>query len=336
MLALITGITGQDGSYLSELLLDKGYQVFGIIRRNATCTSTKHLEHIRERLHLRYGDMTDSVSILSVLQEMKALDRPCEIYHLAAQSHVMVSFQSPIHTMQAGIIGTQHLLDAIRLVHFQKQVKFYHASSSEMFGLVQRIPQDEKTPFYPRSPYAISKQAGHCATINARESYGLFACNGILFNHESPRRAPTFVTRKITSGVNSIATGKQQFITLGNLNALRDWGHAQDYVEAMWLMLQQPNPNDYVISSNEQHSVREFCEIAFALKGFQLKWQGEGVEEMGLDQNGFVRVKVDEKFFRPAEVETLLGDSTFARTTLNWKPRRNFIHLVKEMVNSEM
>lgn len=333
-IALITGITGQDGSYLAELLLEKGYEVHGIIRRASTF-NTKRIDHLYQdpheedvRLFLHYGDLTDSSSINRLIDKIK----PDEIYNLAAQSHVGVSFDSPEYTSEATGIGTLRILDAIRDCNLC--TKFYQASTSELYGgLPESAPQNEKTPFYPKSPYGVAKLYSYWITINYRESYNIFACNGILFNHESPRRGETFVTRKITRGAVSIYLGKQDKLYLGNLDAKRDWGHAKDYVEGMWLMLQQEKPGDYVLAMNETHTVREFCELAFKELGFEIQWIGEGVEEKGIDKNtGKVLIEVDKRYFRPSEVELLLGDSSKARKELNWKPKYTFIQIIKEMI----
>lgn len=336
--ALITGITGQDGSYLSELLLDKGYEVHGIIRRSSSY-NTGRIDHLYQDLHksgvrlfLHYGDLTDSANIKYLLSTIK----PHEIYNLAAQSHVRVSFDMPEYTGNVDALGTLRLLDAIRCCNFDHKVKFYQASTSELFGKVQEIPQSENTPFYPRSPYAIAKLYSYWIVINYREAYGMFAANGILFNHESPRRGPTFVTRKITQAVARIKSGLQECLYLGNLDAKRDWGHAKDYVEAMWLMLQQDYPIDYVIATGEMHSVREFVLKAFKEADINIHWEGEGVEEIGIDDRGKVRVRVDERYFRPTEVEMLIGDASRARKELNWFPRVSFDNLVSEMVQSDM
>jgi GDPmannose 4,6-dehydratase len=342
--ALITGITGQDGSFLAEFLLEKGYDVHGIIRRSSSF-NTGRIEHLyldewvrdmkqSRLLNLHYGDMTDSSSLIRIIEETK----PCEIYNLAAQSHVKVSFEVPEYTADADAIGTLRLLEAVRILHREDVTKIYQASTSELFGKVQEIPQSEKTPFYPRSPYACAKLYGFWITKNYRESYGMFASNGILFNHESERRGETFVTRKITLAAARIRKGLQDKLYLGNLDALRDWGYAKDYVECMWLILQQDKPDDFVIATGEQHSVREFTTLAFREVGIDLRWEGKGVDEVGIDiATGRVLVAVDPKYFRPAEVETLLGDPTKARTQLGWNPRKtSFEELVKIMVKSDM
>ena len=335
--ALITGITGQDGSYLAELLLEKNYQVWGIIRR-ASDINTHRIDHLysNENLVIKYGDMTDGPNLLHIMYEVKStypnLER-LEIYNLAAMSHVKVSFEMPEYTADADGVGVLRLLEAIRSSGLIDKCRFYQASTSELYGLVQEVPQRETTPFYPRSPYGVAKLYGYWITKNYRESYDMFACNGILFNHESPRRGPTFVTRKITRGLNMILKGEREDLIMGNIDAKRDWGHAKDYVEGMWRILQSDTPNDYILSTNEFHSVREFIEKAFALKGFNIKWRGEGVNEIGYDEkSGRELIKISERYFRPAEVEELLGDSTKARTELGWTPRYSFDDLVREMV----
>jgi GDPmannose 4,6-dehydratase len=327
--AFITGITGQDGSYLTELLLDKGYEVHGIIRR-ASSINTKRIDHIYDKITLHYGDLTDSSSLTKTLQAV----RPDEIYNLGAQSHVKVSFELPEYTAQVDAIGTLRLLEAVKMLGLQ--TKIYQASTSELYGLVQEIPQKETTPFYPRSPYGVAKLYGYWITKNYREAYNMFACTGILFNHESPRRGETFVTRKITKAFRNIMNGEQDVLYLGNLNAKRDWGHAKDFVEAMWLMLQQDMPDDYVIATGEQYSVREFVEKVAAYHGIDLSWRGEGLEEVGYDNaTGDVYVKVDPKYFRPSEVDTLLGDSTKAKKELGWCPKYSFNDLVQDMCENE-
>lgn len=330
--ALITGITGQDGSYLAELLLEKGYEVHGIIRRSSSI-NTDRINHIYEKIHLHYGDLTDALNVTRVIQLVK----PDEIYNLGAQSHVKVSFELPEYTAQVDGIGTLRILEAVRLLGLEKSIKIYQASTSELFGLVQEIPQKETTPFYPRSPYGVAKLYGYWITKNYRESYDMFACTGILFNHESPRRGETFVTRKITRAFyNMVMEQTQDCLYLGNLNAKRDWGHAKDFVEAMWLMLQQDKPEDYVIATGEQYSVREFVEKVASYHGIDLAWRGEGLDEVGYDKNTEdVYVKIDPKYFRPAEVETLLGDSTKARNELGWEPKHSFEQLVKDMCENE-
>ncbi|EKY01179.1 GDP-mannose 4,6-dehydratase [Porphyromonas catoniae] len=342
--ALITGVTGQDGSYLAEFLLDKGYEVHGIIRRSSSF-NTARIEHLyfdewvrdmkRNRsINLHYGDMTDSSSLIRIIQTTQ----PDEIYNLAAQSHVKVSFDVPEYTAEADATGTLRLLEAVRILGLERKTKIYQASTSELYGLVQEIPQRETTPFYPRSPYGVAKLYGYWITKNYRESYGMFAVNGILFNHESERRGETFVTRKITLAAARIAAGQQDKLYLGNLDALRDWGYARDYVECMWLMLQHDQPEDFVIATGEQHSVREFTERAFAHVGIELRWQGKGVQEQGIDKaTGRVLVEVDPKYFRPAEVETLLGDPTKAKTLLGWNPQKtSFEELVRIMVEHDV
>ena len=336
--ALITGITGQDGSYLAEFLLEKGYEVHGIIRRASTF-NTKRIDHLYQdpheedvKLFLHYGDITDSSNLNILIEKIQ----PTEIYNLAAQSHVGVSFDSPEYTAEATGVSTLRILDAIR--ESGVKTKFYQASTSELFGgLPDTAPQSEKTPFYPKSPYGVAKLYSYWITVNYRESYDIFACNGILFNHESPRRGETFVTRKITRAAAAIHLGMQDKLYLGNLDAKRDWGHAKDYVEGMWRILQQDKPQDFVLSMNETHTVREFVELAFAELGYELEWQGSGVDEKGIDKNtGRVLVEVDPRYFRPAEVELLWGDSTKARTELGWEPKYSFMDLVKEMVQSDL
>lgn len=342
--ALITGITGQDGSFLAEFLLDKGYDVHGIIRRSSSF-NTGRIEHLyfdewvrdmkrRRLINLHYGDMTDSSSLIRIIQELQ----PDEIYNLAAQSHVKVSFEVPEYTADTDAIGTLRLLEAVRMLGLDKKTRIYQASTSELFGQVQEVPQRETTPFYPRSPYGCAKLYGYWITKNYRESYGMYAVNGILFNHESERRGETFVTRKITLAVARISAGLQDKLYLGNLNARRDWGYARDYVECMWLILQQDEPDDFVIATGEFHSVREFTEHAFARAGITLRWEGEGVDEKGIDiATGRVLVEVDPKYFRPCEVEQLLGDPTKARTKLGWNPRKtSFEQLVHIMVDHDM
>ena len=342
--ALITGITGQDGSYLAEFLIEKGYEVHGIIRRSSSF-NTGRIEHLyldewvrdmhqKRLINLHYGDMTDSSSLIRIIQTVK----PDEIYNLAAQSHVKVSFDVPEFTAETDAVGTLRLLEAVRILGMEKKTKIYQASTSELFGLVQEVPQKETTPFYPRSPYGVAKLYGFWITKNYRESYGMFAVNGILFNHESERRGETFVTRKISLAVARIAQGMQEKLYMGNLDSLRDWGYARDYVECMWLILQHPVPEDFVIATGEMHTVREFCTLAFAEVGIDIRWEGTGVEEKGIDKaTGRVLVEVDPKYFRPAEVEQLLGDPTKARTLLGWNPRKtSFEELVKLMVEHDM
>ena len=343
-IALITGITGQDGSFLAEFLLDKGYEVHGIIRRSSSF-NTGRIEHLyfdewvrdmkrRRLINLHYGDMTDSSSLIRIIQELQ----PDEIYNLAAQSHVKVSFEVPEYTADTDAVGTLRLLEAVRMLGLGGKTRIYQASTSELFGKVQEIPQRETTPFYPRSPYGCAKLYGFWITKNYRESYGMYAVNGILFNHESERRGETFVTRKITLAVARIAAGMQDKLYLGNLNARRDWGYARDYVECMWLMLQQDRPDDFVIATGDDHSVRDFTDLAFRRAGITLRWEGEGIDEKGIDiATGRVLVEVDPKYFRPCEVEQLLGDPTKARTVLGWNPRKTtFEQLVNIMVDHDM
>lgn len=342
--ALITGITGQDGSFLAEFLIEKGYEVHGIIRRSSSF-NTARIEHLyldewvrdmhKKRLvNLHYGDMTDSSSLIRIIQMVK----PDEIYNLAAQSHVKVSFDVPEFTAETDAVGTLRLLEAVRILGLEKKTKIYQASTSELFGLVQEVPQKETTPFYPRSPYGVAKLYGFWITKNYRESYGMYAVNGILFNHESERRGENFVTRKITLAVARIKQGMQDKLYMGNLDARRDWGYAKDYVECMWMILQHPEPQDFVIATGEMHTVREFCQLAFAEVGINLKWEGTGVDEKGIDiATGNVLVEVDPKYFRPAEVELLLGDPTKAKTILGWNPRKtSFEELVKLMIKHDM
>ena len=342
--ALITGVTGQDGSYLAELLIEKGYEVHGIIRRSSSF-NTERIEHLyfdqwvrdmkqRRALNLHYGDLTDSSSLIRIIQQIQ----PDEIYNLAAQSHVKVSFDVPEYTAEVDATGTLRLLEAVRILGLEQRTRIYQASTSELYGLVQEIPQRETTPFYPRSPYGVAKLYGYWITKNYRESYGMFAVNGILFNHESERRGETFVTRKITLAAARIAQGMQDKLYLGNLDALRDWGYARDYVECMWLMLQHDQPEDFVIATGEPHSVREFTEKAFREAGIELRWEGSGIEERGIDQaTGRVLVEVDPQYFRPAEVETLLGDPSKAKQLLGWNPQKtSFDELVRLMVTHDM
>lgn len=332
--ALITGITGQDGSYLSEFLLNKGYEVHGL-RRAASVFNTERIDHLLSdkslNFHLHYGDLIDSSNLNRLLEEIK----PDEIYNLGAQSHVHISFQLPEYTAEIDGIGTLRLLDAIKGTGIK--TKFYQASTSELFGKAQEMPQTENTPFYPRSPYGVAKLFSFWTVKNYREAYNLFACNGILFNHESPRRGRIFVTRKVTEGIADIKAGRNTKIMLGNLDAKRDWGYAPDYVEAMWLMLQQEAPDDYVIATGETHSIREFCEEAFKLAGYEIAWQGQGLEEKGVDKNtGQILIEVDPKYFRPAEVDILMGDSSKAQAKLGWKPKVTFKELVKIMLESDL
>ena len=337
--ALITGITGQDGALLAEFLMLKGYEVHGIKRR-ASLFNTQRIDHLYQDPHetarkliLHYGDMTDSTNLIRILQQVQ----PDEVYNLAAQSHVAVSFESPEYTADVGALGAMRLLEGIRLLGFEKKSRYYQASTSESFGMVQEVPQTEKTPFYPRSPYACAKLYAYWITVNYREAYGIYACNGILFNHESPTRGETFVTRKITRAMSRIYLGLQDCLYLGNMNALRDWGHARDYVEMQWLMLQQEEPDDYVIATGEQHSVREFVDTAARELGITIKWEGEGVNEKGINAaNGKVIVAVDPRYFRPTEVETLLGDPSKGKEKLGWEPKIGFEDLVKEMVRADL
>lgn len=342
--ALITGITGQDGSFLAEFLLEKGYEVHGIIRRSSSF-NTERIEHLyldelvrdmhrRRLLNLHYGDMTDSSSLVRIIAEV----RPDEIYNLAAQSHVKVSFDVPEYTADTDAVGVLRLLEAVRILHMEKTCRIYQASTSELFGKVQEVPQSETTPFYPRSPYAVAKLYAFWIMKNYRESYGMYTANGILFNHESERRGENFVTRKITLAAARISEGLQEKLYLGNLNAMRDWGYACDYVECMWLILQQPEPDDFVIATGDYHSVREFTTLAFARVGINLRWEGEGLDEKGIDEaTGKVLVEVDPRFFRPAEVEQLLGNPAKAREKLGWNPRAtSFERLVEIMVDADL
>jgi GDPmannose 4,6-dehydratase len=336
--ALITGITGQDGAYLAELLLAKGYEVHGIKRRTSLI-NTDRIDHLYEDPHvsgrhfiLHYGDMTDSLSLLHVIQKVQ----PDEIYNLAAQSHVAVSFEEPEFTANADAIGALRMLEAIRILGLEQKSRFYQASTSELYGLVQEVPQRETTPFYPRSPYAVAKLYAYWITVNYREAYGIYACNGILFNHESPLRGETFVTRKITRALARIKLGLQDCLYLGNLSALRDWGHARDYVEMQWLMLQQERPEDYVIATGVQYSVRDFVDAAARELGMDLRWQGKEVEEHALDARGRTVVAVDPRYFRPTEVQSLLGDASKARRQLGWTPKISFGELVSEMVREDL
>ena len=324
--ALITGITGQDGSYLAELLLSKGYEVHGIKRRSSSI-NTNRIDHLFNdpNLHLHHGDLTDSTNIISIVGDV----RPDEIYNLGAQSHVQVSFETPEYTANSDAVGTLRLLESMRLMKL-KDTRFYQASTSEMFGLVQEVPQRETTPFYPRSPYGVAKLYGHWITKNYRESYDMFACSGILFNHESPRRGETFVTRKIARGLHDISTGKSDTLLLGNLDARRDWGHAKDFVSAMWMMLQHDEPMDFVIATGEQHSVREFVEACAPYFGMHIEWRGSGMDEVGICNDKLV-ISLDKKYLRPAEVDTLLGDASLAKKTLGWEPTTTFEQLVQDI-----
>jgi len=336
--ALITGITGQDGAYLAEFLLNKGYIVHGIKRRSSLF-NTDRIDHLYQDPHvkdrrfiLHYGDMTDSTCLIRIIQEAQ----PDEIYNLAAQSHVAVSFEEPEYTANADALGALRMLEAIRILKLEKKAKFYQASTSELYGLVQEVPQKETTPFYPRSPYAVAKLYAYWITVNYREAYGMYACNGILFNHESPVRGETFVSRKITRGLARIKLGLQDCLYMGNLNAKRDWGHARDYVEMQWLMLQQEQPEDFVIATGRQYSVRDFIHASAKELDLKIKWQGEGINEKAFDENGNCIVAVDPRYFRPAEVESLLGDPTKAHQKLGWKPKITFEQLVKEMVHEDL
>lgn len=336
--ALITGITGQDGAYLAEFLLKKGYMVHGIKRR-ASLFNTDRIDHLYQDPHvsnrnlvLHYGDLTDSTNLIRIIQQVQ----PDEIYNLAAMSHVAVSFDTPEYTANADGIGTLRILEAIRILGLEKKTRFYQASTSELYGLVQETPQKETTPFYPRSPYAVAKLYAYWITVNYREAYGMYACNGVLFNHESPLRGETFVTRKITRALARIKLNLQDCLYLGNMDSLRDWGHAKDYVEMQWLMLQQDKPEDFVIATGVQYSVRDFVNAAAKELGIQITWQGEGVDETGTDHNGNVIVKVDPRYFRPTEVETLLGDPTKAKEKLGWIPKTSFEDLVAEMVREDL
>ena len=347
--ALITGITGQDGSYLAEFLLKKGYEVHGLKRRSSSFNTSRidklfYNDNYKDRFFLHFGDLSDASNLSFLINDIS----PDEIYNLAAQSHVSVSFNIPEYTSDINALGSLRILEAIRLLGLEKKTKFYQASSSELFGLVQEIPQTEKTPFYPRSPYAVAKLYAYWITINYRESYGMYACNGILFNHESPRRGETFVTRKITRGLSRIVVGLDDYLSMGNLDAMRDWGHAKDYVEMQWLMLQQDNPDDYVISTGKQFSVRDFIIWSAEELGLELKFEGKGINEVGKiakivnnDLNdrfnvGDIIVKVDKKYFRPAEVETLLGDFSKARDKLNWSPKISAKEMCKEMISKDL
>ncbi len=336
--ALITGVTGQDGAYLAEFLLEKGYEVHGVKRRTSLF-NTARIDHIYEDPHrpdprfvLHYGDMTDSSSLIHIMQKVQ----PDEVYNLAAQSHVQVSFEEPEYTANSDALGVLRLLEAIRILGMEKKTKFYQASTSELYGLVRETPQTETTPFYPRSPYAVAKLYGYWIVVNYREAYGMYACNGILFNHESPMRGETFVTRKITRGLARIKVGLQKELFLGNLDAKRDWGHARDYIEMQWLMLQQEKPQDFVIATGEQYSVREFVQRCAKLLELELTWSGTGVEEKAVDRDGNTVIAIDPRYFRPTEVETLLGDPSKAKRELGWTPRTSFNELVREMVESDL
>jgi len=337
--ALITGITGQDGAYLAEFLLNKGYEVHGVKRRTSLF-NTDRIDHLykdpheqNRRMILHYGDLTDGSNLIRILQQVQ----PDEVYNLAAQSHVQVSFETPEYTADTDALGTLRLLEGIRLLGMEGRTRFYQASTSEIFGKVQETPQTENTPFYPRSPYGCAKLYAYWITVNYREAYGMYACNGILFNHESPMRGETFVTRKITRGLARIHVGLQDCLYIGNLNSLRDWGHAKDYVEAQWLMLQQEKPEDYVIAAGKQHSVREFIEMSARELGLAIQWRGKGSDEQGVNPaNGRVIVAVDPRYFRPTEVDTLLGDPAKARAKLGWYPKISFAELVREMVQADL
>jgi GDPmannose 4,6-dehydratase len=336
--ALITGVTGQDGAYLAELLLQKGYVVHGLRRRSSSFNSGR-IEHLYRDLHsedvrffLHYGDLTDATNLIRLIQQIQ----PDEIYNLAAQSHVYVSFETPEYTANADGLGTLRMLEAMRILGMEKKTRFYQASTSELYGKAAETPQRESTPFYPRSPYGVAKLYAYWMTVNYREAYGMHASNGILFNHEGPTRGETFVTRKITRAVAAISAGRQPKLYLGNLDAKRDWGHARDYVDGMWRMLQQAEPDDYVLATGETHSVREFVDVAFAEAGIAITWKGTGVNEKGLDKNGRVLVEVDPRFFRPAEVDILCGDATKARVKLGWTPKQKFADLVQEMVRHDV
>ena len=342
-IALITGITGQDGSYLAELLLEKGYMVYGMKRRHSYIV-TSRIDHLLDKIHLFYGDMNDAISITHILSKIKDIhfsdkymsDR-LEIYNLAAQSHVQISFSMPEYTAESAALGPLRILEAIRNLDMVKYARFYQASTSEMFGLVQEIPQKETTPFYPRSPYGVAKLYAHHLVINYREAYGMHACSGILFNHESPRRGQNFVTRKVSLAVANIVNGDPKPITMGNIDALRDWGHARDYVKGMWLMLQQEKPDDYILSTGEQHTVREFIEKAFLVVGKTVRWEGLGADEKGYDADtNALLIVISPEYYRPTEVETLLGDCSKAKTALGWSHEVNFLDLIKEMVDHDI
>ncbi len=341
MIALITGITGQDGSYLAELLLDKGYEVHGILRRSSSF-NTKRIDHIREQLHLHYGDVLDMSSLTSILSHINDImvkngeKSRLEIYNLAAQSHVKVSFEIPVYTTMTDGMGTLHLLEAVRSINLDKRCKIYQASTSELYGKVVETPQTENTPFYPRSPYGVAKLYSFWIMKNYRESYDMFCCNGILFNHESPRRGENFVTRKVTIGIGEILSGKKDCIVMGNIDSRRDWGHAKDYVRGMWMMMQRDKPEDFVLSTNEFHTVREFITYAFSIKNIEIEWRGSGLDEVGVDKESQkILVKIDKKYYRPCEVDELLGDSTKARECIGWVPEIDFKSLVKDMVEND-
>ena len=336
--ALITGITGQDGAYLAEFLLEKDYEVHGIKRR-ASSFNTQRIDHLFHDLHdkgldltLHHGDMTDSLSLTRIIQKIE----PDEIYNLAAQSHVAVSFEEPEYTANSDALGALRILEAIRILRLESKTKFYQASTSELYGMVQEVPQKESTPFYPRSPYAVAKLYAYWITVNYREAYGIYACNGILFNHESPIRGETFVTRKITRALSRIKYGLQDCLYLGNINALRDWGHAKDFIEMQWLMLQQNKPDDFVIATGKQYSVRDFINVAAKILNLKIRWEGSGLEEKGYDQNDKIIIRIDPRYFRPTEVETLLGDASKAKRILGWQPKIAFEDLVKEMVSVDL
>jgi len=337
--ALITGVTGQDGAYLAELLLEKGYEVHGIKRRSSSF-NTQRIDHLyqdphdpEQRFVLHYGDLTDSTNLIRIIQEV----RPDEIYNLGAQSHVQVSFDTPEYTANSDALGVLRLLEAIRILGLSDKTRFYQASTSELYGLVQEIPQKESTPFYPRSPYGVAKLYGYWITVNYRESYGMYACNGILFNHESPIRGETFVTRKITMAAARISRGLQDGLYLGNMDAKRDWGHAKDYVRGMWMMLQQDKPDDFVLATGETHTVRSFCESAFRAAGMEIEFQGEGIDEKGIDKaTGKTIIAVDPRYFRPAEVDLLIGDASKAATHLGWKPEYTLDQMIEEMVTEDI
>jgi len=330
--ALVTGITGQDGAYLSELLLEKGYEVHGIIRRSSSF-NTGRIDHIFDKLHLHYGDLVDSSNLVNIMANV----RPDEIYNLGAQSHVKVSFDSPEYTCQTDGVGTLRLLEAMRAVGLAKTTRLYQASTSELYGKVQEIPQKETTPFYPRSPYAVAKMYAFWIVVNYREAYDIYACNGILFNHESPRRGGTFVTKKVTMAVARIKAGRQEKLVMGNIDSLRDWGHARDYVKGMYLMLQQEKPDDFVLATGKQYTVRQFMTLAFEMVGIHVEWRGEGVSETGADKaTNKVLVEISEKYFRPTEVETLLGDPAKAKKILGWEPETSFKALVYEMMDYDL